>query len=38
MLDIDRIPEADWRQLDPDALSLRDIDSPADVGRREPKP
>ena len=27
---IERIPESEWRTLDPDARSLRDIDHPED--------
>jgi molybdopterin-guanine dinucleotide biosynthesis protein A len=30
-LDLERIPEAEWRALDPDARSLRDIDRPEDL-------
>lgn len=28
------MPAADWRPLDPDGLTLRDVDSPADLRRR----
>jgi molybdopterin-guanine dinucleotide biosynthesis protein A len=31
-LDIERVPETEWRSIDPDALSLRDVDVPGDVG------
>lgn len=30
-LDMERIPESEWRELDPDARSLRDIDRPEDL-------
>lgn len=31
-LDPERIPEAEWRALDPDGRTLRDIDRPEDLG------
>jgi molybdenum cofactor guanylyltransferase len=30
-LDLDAIPEVDWRDLDPDGRSLRDVDRPEDL-------
>jgi hypothetical protein len=30
-LDAGRIPAAEWRNLDPDGLTLRDIDRPEDL-------
>ncbi len=31
-LDLERIPEAEWRTLDPHGRSLRDVDRPEDLG------
>jgi hypothetical protein len=32
-LDVGEIPEADWRRLDPEGLTIVDIDRPVDLDR-----
>ena len=37
-LDMEHVPEAEWRELDPDGRSLRDIDRPGDLQLENPDP